>query len=509
MAQGNQENNKRIAKNTLLLYIRMAVIMAVSLYTSRIVLDVLGIEDFGIYNVVGGVVSMLGFLNGALSTATSRFVTITIGKGDKKAMSHLFCVCVNAHLLMALLIVLLAESVGLWYLYEHVVLPPERFTAAFWVYQCSVLAVAFSILAVPYNATIIAHEKMKAFAYVSMLEAFFKLGIVYLLMVAGCDKLILYAVFILLAQLIVNACYTIYCYRHFQETNYHPVWDGQLTREMLAFASWALLGYGASICNTQGLNLLLNAFFGPAVNSARAVAVQVQNALQQFTTGFQTAINPQILKSYAQGNRDYMCSLIFRSARFSFFLLLMLALPIMIEAKWVLSLWLIEVPEHTVDFLRLILCVGMVFALVNPLMILAQATGRLKKFQIVSGCVLLCVLPVSYVFLHLGAAAWTVFAVHLAIEIIDIFVRLFLLREMVGLSVGEYAKEVLLRVVPIGIVAALVPLGAYAVLPDTFWGFVVVCAISLLWSATTIFLFGLTAEERLFVLKKLLHCIRL
>lgn len=317
-------NSKRIAKNTLLLYFRMLFMMAVSLFTSRVILNTLGVEDYGINNVVGGIVAMFGFINSSMTSATQRYITFALGKGEKERLKTVFSTSLQIHSLIALLIVLLGETIGMWFLYNKMQIPSDRMEAAFWVLQCSIVSTVVMIISVPYNAAIIAHEKMSAFAYISVLEVVLKLLIVYILVVFSVDKLILYAFLFLGIQIFIRFCYSIYCNRHFKETKYRHVWDKALFKEMTGFAAWSLFGNLSAVLFTQGLNMLLNVFFGPAVNAARGVAVQVQHAIQQFVGNFQMALNPQITKNYAKGEMQEMYNLMYRSARFSFYLLFFL-----------------------------------------------------------------------------------------------------------------------------------------------------------------------------------------
>ena len=320
----NSSNNKRIAKNTLLLYFRMLVLMAVGLYTSRVILAALGVEDFGIYNVVGGIVTIIGFLNGTLSTASSRYVTVALGKGDKRRMHEVFSSVLLVNILLCLIVFVLSETVGLWFLYHKMVIPAERMNAAFWVFQFSVITVMQHIICVPFNATIIAHERMKAFAYIGLFDAFAKLGVAMLLTIeAVWDRLILYAILLYLISLTNQVIYLRYCYRNFPETKSMPRANSRLLKEMTTFISWSAYGSFVSVGFTQGLNILLNLFFGPAVNAARAVAVNVQQHVFQFTTNFQTAINPQLTKSVAQDNSAQARVLLIASSKYSFFLLCM------------------------------------------------------------------------------------------------------------------------------------------------------------------------------------------
>ncbi len=498
------ENNKRIAKNTLLLYFRMLFTMAVTLYTSRVVLNTLGVEDFGIYNVVGGIVVMFGFINNAMATGTQRYLTFELGRKDYTRLKTVFSTSVLIHALISLLVILLAETVGLWFFYEKMIIPADRVDAALWVYQFSIISMVVLMMSVPYNASIIAHEKMSAFAYISVLEVVLKLAIVYLLTIGNWDKLKLYAVLMFLVQLSIRLVYGIYCKRHFEETKFRWVWNYKLFREMTGFAAWNLWGNCAGVASTQGLNLLLNMFFGPAVNAARGLAVQVQNAVRQFSTNFQMAINPQITKSYAVGDINYMHSLIFRSSKFTFFLLLFLCLPVLFETEPLLRLWLKTVPDYTVAFLHLILCETIVDAVARPLMTAAAATGRVKLYQGAVGGVLLSILPISYIVLKLGGGPASVFVVYLCVNVVDFVVRLYIIRPMIGLVLSDYFKEVLLRCLIVNATSLILPLAfKFFLYDDCLVSFFIECVICVISVTISAFYLGLTVSERSFILNKL------
>lgn len=496
-------NNRRIAKNTMMLYFRMLLIMAVSFYTSRVVLQTLGVVDYGIYNVVGGIVAMFGFLNSAMSSSTQRYLTFELGRGDTERLKKVFVTSVNIHIMISVIVFVLAETIGLWLLYNKMTIPVERFNAAFWVYQCSILSTMVMFISVPYNATIIAHEKMSAFAYISILEVVLKLLIVYLLLIGDIDKLILYAVLMLTVQVIIRFIYNIYCKRHFEETKYSFLFDRPLFKEMLSFSGWNLWGNMAAVAFTQGLNILLNMFFGPVVNAARGVAVQVQQTVTQFSMNFQTAINPQITKSYAIEDYEYMHSLIFRSSRFTFFLLLCICLPVFMEAEALLGIWLKEVPEYSAVFLRIILCVTIVDALANPLMISAQATAHIKIYQSVVGGILLTILPIAYVVLKLGGNPQSVFIVHLLICTIAFIVRLFIIRPMIRLSLTKYIKEVIVRCAVVGICAGTVSFAVNILLDSSLFSSIMECCISVLSVAVFSFMIGMTKNERDLIINKI------
>ena len=495
-------SNKRIAKNTLLLYVRMLFLMAVNLYTSRVVLNTLGVEDYGIYNVVGGVVVMFGFINGSMSSATQRYITFALGKGDKNNLQKVFSTALQIHALISVLIIILGETVGLWFMYTQMQIPADRMDAAFWVLQCSILSTVVMVISVPYNADIIAHEKMSAFAYISILEAALKLAVVYMLFVFSYDKLILYAFLILAVQLLIRLCYSRYCNKHFEESRYRHIWDKSLFKEMTGFAGWSMFGNLSAVLYSQGLNMLLNVFFGPVVNAARAVAVQVQNAMQQFVGNFQMALNPQITKTYAKGEMNEMHKLMFRSARFSFYLLFLLSLPVLFETNFILTIWLKTVPANTVIFLRIIICTSLIYTLANPMIIANQATGKVKRYQVVCGTILLMILPISYICLKLGCPAYSVFIVHFCMEAITQLARMIMLRPLIGIRVYDYLKNVYSRVFIVAALSIIVPFLAYESLSDTFLRFFIVCIVCVLSVGTVVYIIGLSNNERMFVKEK-------
>ena len=501
----NSSNNKRIAKNTLLLYIRTLLIMLVTLYTSRVVLNTLGVTDYGVYNVVGGVVAMFGFINSSMASATQRFITFALGKGDKDNLQKVFSTALQIHVLIAALIVVLGETVGLWFMYTQMQIPADRMDAAFWVLQCSIVSAVVMIISVPYNADIIAHEKMSAFAYISILEAVLRLAIVYLLLAFSYDKLILYAFLTLAVQLLIRFCYSSYCNKHFPESKYRHVWDKSLFKEMTGFAGWGMFSSLSGILSGQGLNMLLNVFFGPVVNAARAVAVQVQNAILQFIGNFQMAINPQITKTYANGEMEDMHKLMFRSARFTFYLLFVVSLPVLFETNFILTVWLKTVPENTVIFLRIMICVSLLYPLSNPLIIANQATGQVRNFQFVSGLILLFILPVSYICLSFGLPVYSVFVVHFIMEFTTLFYRLRLLRSSINIRFIDYFKNVFFRVVLVVAISIIIPIAIYNYMGNTIIRFFLICIICILSVGLSAYTVGLSHNERLFIKSKAIY----
>lgn len=481
----------------------MLFMMAISLYTSRVVLNTLGVEDYGIYNVVGGVVAMFGFINSSMSSATQRYITFALGKGDFENLQKVFSTALQIHVLISVLIIILGETVGLWFMYEKMQIPADRMDAAFWVLQCSIVSTVIMILSVPYNADIIAHEKMSAFAYISIVEAILKLVIVYMLLISPFDKLIFYAFLILIVQILIRFCYSLYCNKHFKESKYRRTWDKHLFKEMTGFAGWSMFGNLSAVLFGQGLNMLLNVFFGPVVNAARAVAVQVQNAIQQFVGNFQMALNPQITKTYARGELNEMHKLMFRSARFSFYLLFLLSLPVLFETNFILTIWLKIVPENTVIFLRIMICTSLIYTLANPMIIANQATGKVKKYQAVCGSILLMILPISYVCLKLGLPAYSVFIVHFCMESVAQLARMIILRPLIGIRLHAYFKYVYSRVFIVAVSSVIAPFLVYKNLNDTILRFFIVCIVCVLSVSVIVYIIGLSNNERAFVREKI------
>lgn len=501
------ENNKRIAKNTLLLYIRMLFLMIISLYTSRVILQTLGIEDFGIYNVVGGVISMLGFLTSSLGGASSRYITYDLGKGNMAVMKKTFGNILLIHLLLAGFIILIGETLGLWFITTQLQIPEERIEAAFWVYQFSIFSSVFAIISVPYNACIIAHEKMSAFAYISIIDAILKLGIAYILVIIPYDKLIIYSILYFGIQLFDRIVYGIYCRKHFEETRSNPNFDKKQFKEIFAFAGWTMNGNLAVIGYTQGLNILLNMFFGPVVNAARGIAVQVQNVARQFCGNFQMALNPQLTKSYAVGDYSRMQELLKVSSKFSFFLILLISLPIIIEAPFLLQWWLKTVPEHTVSFLRLVLCSSFIVTLSNPIITSVYATGKVKKYQLLEGSTLLTIIPISYLLLKLfHIPPETVFFVHIIIEIITQFIRVRIVLPLISMSLREYFLDVIWPIIKVGVCAPIIPiLLLRSCNNDGFLSCITISTLTFVYTLGVVYFLGCNINEQALIKNKLIQ----
>lgn len=492
----SSENNKRIAKNTLMLYIRMFFTMAVSLFTSRVILQTLGVTDYGINNVVGGVVAMFGFLNGAMASATQRYLNVDIATGNEEHLKISFRTAMQIHVMIALVIFVLAETVGLWFVLEKLVIPEERMTAAMWVYQFSIVASMIGIISLPYNADIIAHERMGAFAYISIMDVVLKLVIVYMLVISPFDKLITYSALFLCVNLLDRFIYNLYCKRHFSEVNFSLKVDKPLFKEMSSFAGWSLWGNIAYVLFTQGLNMLLNMFFGPAVNAARGIAVQVQGVIQGFVANVQTAVNPQITKSYAQQNLHRMHKLMFTSSKFCFYLLFLIVLPVSLEANQILHVWLGIVPDHTVWFFRLIAFIMLTETLANPYIVANQATGKVKTYQAVCGGLLLCIVPIAYIVLKFGGNPESVYIVHGCIAVITQATRVYMMRNLISLSMMTYVRKVIIPIIGVAVAAAIIPTFVYNVMPISVLSFFVVCALCVICTIAAAYYIGTSKDEK-------------
>lgn len=423
-------NNKRIAKNTVYLYLRMLFVMAISLYTVRAILDILGVVDYGIYNVVGGVVTMFAFMNKTLSTSSQRYFSIELARGDKDRLSKWFCLNITSFGMLGLVITFFLETIGLWFLNTQMTIPTERLTAANVVYQLSIISFLFHIVSVPYLALIIAHEKMNVFAYVGILEALGRLAIVFVLMMLSFDKLIIYGILILLLSVSVSMSYIIYCWRHYPESAYRWYWNTAEVKELLGFSGWHFFGTFSTTCRSQGINILLNLFFNPAVNAARAVAFQVNTHIMQLSSNFFTAVKPQIYKSYAKGEYDELFKLIMRGTIISTFLVSIIAFPIISNTSYILGLWLKEVPDYAVVFTQLALINGLIDSTNGPPIAASLATGRIKKYMLTVSSVILANVPISYVALLLGCEPTITMVISIILSCVAIFIRAYLLKKM-------------------------------------------------------------------------------
>lgn len=496
------ENNKRIARNTLVLYVRMFITLAVTLYTSRVVLAALGVEDFGIYNVVGGVVSMFAIVTASMSSAISRFITFELGKGDEPRLRSVFQTAVGIQIAFAVIVLVLAEVVGVWFLNTHMNIPPERMGAANLVLQCALLAFMMNVLHVPFHAAVIAHERMNVFAYISILDVVMKLGVALALGLVGGDRLKVYAPLLFVVAVVVCILYATYAVSVFKECTLRPRFDRRITREMAGFASWTFIGTSATILRDQGGNVVLNLFGGPVVNAARGISLQVGHAVQSFSENFMTALRPQIIKSYASGDRDYMMTLVVQGARLSFYLLLLIALPVMINADYLLHLWLKEVPPHTIAFVILAVVFTLSESVSTPLITAMLATGKIRDYQLVVGGLQLMNLPIAYGLLRLGLQPESLLWTAICISQCCLAARLIMLRRLVGLSIPGFLRRVYLNVIVVTALSAAVVLLCGFGSDVAFGGFVVSTLAAVVVTALMEMFIGCNRRERAMVWKK-------
>ena len=435
-------DNKRIAKNTVFLYLRQLITMAVSLYTVRVILDVLGTEDYGIYNVVGGVVVMFGFFSTTMSTATQRFLAFEIGKGKNGELQKVFSISVKLYVYILLLTVLLAETIGLYFVNSKMVIPSDRIVAANYVFQSTIFSFCITLLCIPYNAAIIAKEKMNVFAYCSILEASLSLLVAISLSYFLYDHLIVYSIMMILRILIVEIVYVLYCKRNFDFCSYVKVTDNKLLKEILTFAGWNMLGSLANILRSQGLNILLNIFFNPVINAARGIAYQINSAVNQLTTNFYSAVRPQLIKSYASNNCNEMLSLGIKSSRYAYYLSLLVAIPLILETYGILSLWLKEVPVYSVIFVQITIVQSVIEVLMMPIGNMLQAANQIKMHQIIISILYLLNIPISYFLLKFGYPPTIVFWVNLVLVTLSYVPRLIILKNVFHIYIWTYIKEV-------------------------------------------------------------------
>lgn len=493
-------DNKRMARNTIFLYLRSFVSMVISLYTSRKILEILGVDDFGILNVVGGVIAMFTFLSGSMSVATQRFLTFELGRGEGGNYKHVFSMTCIIHGLLALIFVLLGETIGLWFVNTQLNIPVDRMVAANAIYQMSIASVAVGILQTPYNASIVSYERMHVYAYVGMGEAFAKLLIVYLLLISPIDKLITYSLLFFCVQLTVCVIYRMYCIRNFPGCHISLEWDHGLFKSIAGFTGWNMFGTVAWLFKDSGTNVLLNIFGGPAVNAARGIASQVINATTVLVNGFQNAVNPQLVKSYASDDKQQTCSLLCRSSKFSYYLIYIIALPVLFECDFLLDLWLVDVPAYAVLFTRIVLLDCLIGTLSGPMITALMATGNIKWYQIVVGSFILVNLPVSWLFLRAGYHISIPLIVSLIVVSISNVLRLLFCKKQLGLSIRHYCRMVVLPVASVTIISGLIMFVAHSRLGYGWLCLVLTTVVSTGSILTSIYAIGLDRGERVFLL---------
>ena len=503
MPQESVTDNKRIAKNALSLYLRSIVTLLIGLYTSRVILQALGVEDYGIYNVVGGFVSLFSLISSSISGSVSRFLTFELGKGDVEKLKRVFSTSILVLMGLSLLIVLATETFGLWYLYNKMVIPSDRFDAAFWVFQISVITFVLSLINAPYQASVISHERMHIYAYLSIFDAVCKLFICYLVMYSPIDKLIYYTSLLCILGIVDQCFYAWYCKQHFEEGHFKMTFDKKLFQNMFSFAGWNFIGSSSSIIRSQGASLLLNAFGGPVVNAANGIASTIAGAVSGFVNSFSQAFNPQITKRYAAGEYESLMNLLIYGSRYSYYLMFLIALPIMLNANIIFKIWLGIVPEYTVPFSRWIFIYLLTDSISRPIITAKNATGEIRNYQIVVGGILLLMLPISYICLKLGASVISVVIANAGTAILAVFARMYMLRgDFPCWSSRVFINKVLLNVLFVSIVSAVLPILLYINLQEGWTRLLSTSALAVICTTGSILYVGCTKSERAMIFSK-------
>lgn len=502
------EKQKRIAKNTILLYIRTLVTMCISLYTSRVVLDVLGVQDYGIYNVVGGMVIMFSVITNSLTTAINRFFSYDLGCNNFEHLKIVFSTSVSIQLLLSLVILIIGETIGSWFLNYHLVIPEERIFAAHWVLHCTLLTFILNLISVPYNACLIAHEHMNAFAYIGILESILKLLFVFMLMAAPIDALIYYAILQVGVALIIRLIYGLYCKRKFIECNYHMILDKKLFKEMSKLAGWSFFSNAFYILNTQGVNILINIYFGVAVNAARGIATQVEGAIMTFIKNFITAINPQIIKAYASGDKQYLNNLIINGAKYTYYMALAFIIPFAMETEFIMGLWLKDVPDYAVLFVRLSFIYSIIDSIGNTGYFACVATGNMKLYTqrlTTIGCL---IFPITWLFFELGSPVEYIYIISGTIAFICLFLRLFILKKLIDFNPIDFIKGMIIPAFIVTIPVILLPFIILNKMDEGLSRFLTTIIVSESVLISAIFIGGIKSAERAQILSHLQHLIQ-
>lgn len=497
-------DNKRIAKNTIYLYIRTFVSMLVALYTSRKILEALGVEDFGIFNVVGGIISLMSFINGSMSVATQRYLTYELGKGTEGQFNKVFNIAVYIHAIIAVMVLIAAETVGVWFVNTQLNIPEARMGAANWVFQATILTTILGILQTPYNAAIVSHEHMHVYAYVGLGETFAKLFVVIGLCYYPYDRLAVWGFALFAIQLCSSLLYRFYCIKKFDNCNLRRnTWDLPLAKSMLGFTGWNMFGTIAWTLKDQGASVLLNIFGGPAINAARGVSGQVTGAIKGLVGGFQSAVNPQLTKTYAANDTESTCRLLCKSSKFSYFLLLLISIPVILEINFLLNIWLVEVPPYAALFTQIVIMEALFDTLGGPIITSLMATGRIKWYQIVVGSILLLNIPIAYLLLKLGYPIVTPLVVSLVFIIIGNATRLLFCKNMLGLSIRTYIRTVILPITIVSALAFIVPYIIVSVMTEGWLRLLTCSAFSVVFGVAAIYCCGFTTSERSFIINLL------
>lgn len=501
--RNNSTNSERIARNTIFLYIRMLLIMGVTLYTSRIILFTLGIVDFGIFNVVAGMASMFAFFSSSLSNVTQRFLNIEYGRKKMDSAKKVFNISAFIYFFLSLGVVLIAEIVGIWLIYHKLNIPQERLIAAIWVFQSMIFSLFFTLNGIVFQSVLIAHENMIVYAYIGLLEAAGRLAIAFIIGNMGSDRLILYAILFMFLSVSIQLFYAVYCQLHYSECQYKFVWDKRLFVKMFKFAGWNGFGTAVFAINFQGINILLNIFFGPIVNASKAVASQVDAAVNNFTMNFYTAVRPQIIKSYAAKEYKYFINLLFFSSRYAYYLMLALCIPIWFRIDTILLFWLKTPPEYSASFVQWVLLYSLINTLTNPFWTAIQATGHLKKYCLIGGCIFLSAFPISYLLLQKWSEPVLVFQVLTFVRLVYVFVVILIVRQYVAFPFRDYVCNVIFPILKVSVISISVACIVNRWVPMGIGGFLLACVTLFGITISTIYMVGISQSERAFIHKKI------
>lgn len=495
------ENTKRIAKNTLLLYIRMILLILVQLYTVPIILKTLGIEDYGIYNVVGGIVTMFSFIGGSLASGSQRFISYEIGKNNKERLKKVFDTTVSIYIILSIIGFILLEIGGYYFLNTQMNIPENRMYAANWVFQLSILAFLVNLISIPYNSTVIAHEKMSIFAYVSILECILKLAAAVTLQFFLFDHLIIYSALICAIAILIRIIYQVYCNQNFEECkNYKFSWDPSKGKELLIYSGWNVIGSIALISRQQGLNIVLNLFFGPLLNAAHSIGQQINGVLTQFINNVYMATRPQITKLYAKNETNEMWNLVFHSSKLAFYLLMILSIPLLLELDKILSIWLHEVPPYTSTIGKLMIISILIETLANQIIGAYQAANKIKRYQIYSSTIILLNIPISYIFLHFFPnQPITPYIISILLSILYVYSIVWNAQKVLKMDIKKYIKQVLLNVVIVYCLTIFIVWLSIMTLPTSFLRILITCIISFVGSLLIIWMIGLDKTEKQFI----------
>lgn len=498
-----EKSKKRIAKNTIALYCRMSLTMGVALYTSRVVLNALGETDYGVYNVVGGVVAMLGFFSSSIGTSTQRFLNVGMSGNEQGKLRNIFSTAINVHLLIGLITIIFLETLGLWFVLNKLIIPENQMNAALWVYQCSILSFLITMTSAPYSAALIAYERMSAFAVMSIFDVSLKLGVAFIIKnnVDG-SRLKLYAILILATTALMQILYVSYCSFNFKALRYRFVWEFSQMKKMLSFSGWMIFGCLSDLLSTQGVNMIINIFFGPVFNAARAIAVQIQSAVGNFSNSFIVSVNPQIVKSYASGDLEYAYQLVFTASKISFYLMLLLIVPIVLKSSAILSIWLGNVPEYTSIFANLILLEYLIRSSYTPIAQINQASGNIRLYQLSISILFVFNFVITYLLFSFGYPVYFTFIVSVCIAIIGLFVRLLIVHKQLKFPSVTYLKDVSLRIYAVGISSFFINYLLSRYFPDSILGILFTAIIAFFISTALFFPLGFNSRERTFIYSK-------